>query len=165
MSEKKIEKLYYNPTQPGSYSGFSSFEIYIDIPKGIVKNWLLDQDTYNLHRPIRKKFKRNRIIVSGIDDTWQADLIDLQNFSKENNGFKYLLTVIDVFSKYAWVFPIQNKTNKAIISSFQKIFQKRRPKKIHTDQGQEFVGKECQKFFKDHGISFYTLNSNESFHC
>ena len=52
-----------------------------------------------LHKPIRRKFKRRRILVNGIDKIWAADLVDMQAFSKFNRGVKYLLAVIDVFSK------------------------------------------------------------------
>jgi len=120
-----------------------------------------EQDSYTLHKPFRKNFLRSKIIVYGIDDTWQADLIDIQKLASENKGNKFLLTVIDVFSKYAWVIPIKNKTNTSLIQAFSQIFKERVPKRLHTDQGTEFVGSECQKFLKQHGVQFYTLNSEK----
>ena len=56
-----------------------------------------------LHKPLRRKFKRRRVLVNGIDKIWAADLVDMQAFSKFNRGVKYLLAVIDVFSKYGWL--------------------------------------------------------------
>jgi len=158
---EKFEKLYYDPKHPGAYSGLYSFAKNLGkkVSKQKLKEWLMEQDSYTLHRPLRKKFPRNKTIVYGIDDTWQADLIDIQKLSSHNKGIKYLLCVIDVFSKFAWVIPLKNKTNQSIIEAFSKIFEERKPNKIHTDQGQEFLGKECQKFLKKHGVNFYFLNS------
>ncbi len=61
--------------------------------------------------------------VNGIDKRWQADLVEMREFADENNGFNYLLTVIDCFSKYAWAIPIKNKTAEEIIKSFDNIFK------------------------------------------
>ena len=58
-----------------------------------------------LYKPVTRKFQRWRVNVNGIDEIWAADLIDMQTFSKDNNGIKYLLTVIDVFSKFVWIVP------------------------------------------------------------
>ena len=73
------------------------------------------QDTYTLHKPVRYCFKRNRVIVAGIDDEWEADLVIMDSLSKNNNGYKYILTVIDVLSKYAWVEPLKTKTGESIL--------------------------------------------------
>ena len=78
---------------------------------------------YTLHMPKRKKFTRNKVIVSGIDNTWQADLVDLNRLSRKNNGFKYVITCIDVFSKFAWVIPIKTKTAKDTVEGFKKILK------------------------------------------
>ena len=64
-----------------------------------VKNWLEKQESYALHKPVRRKFTRKRVVVGGIDIQWQADLVDIPEFIKENDGYRYLLVVIDVFSK------------------------------------------------------------------
>jgi hypothetical protein len=160
MSEKLFAETYYDPKKPGSYSGLVGFKKANDkFDKKEVKEWMLDQETYTLHKPLRKKFKRNRIIVYGINNTWQADLVDLRDLSKINNGYKYILTVVDVFSKRAWAIPLVDKTNKSVINAFKNIFNSDKPLRIHTDQGQEFLGKECEKFFKQNHIKLYYLNS------
>ena len=77
-----------------------------------------------LHKPIVKKFKKRRVIVTGIDKIWAADLIDMQKFSKQNKHYKYLLTVIDIFSKYVWIVPLKTKTGLEVASAFQTILKK-----------------------------------------
>ena len=93
-----LQVTYYDTKNPGSLGGVEKLEIATGQP---VKDWLITQDTYTLHKPIRRRFSRRRVTVSGIDDQWQADLVDLSTIQKENKNFKYLLTCIDVFSKYA----------------------------------------------------------------
>lgn len=155
-----LTKYYYNPKNPGAFSGISSLKRHLNKKyHKHLKKWMEEQETYNLHKPVRKSFQRNRIIVYGIDDTWQADLIDLQNIAKENNNNRYLLSVIDVFSKYAWVLPLKNKTQESIITAFKFIFKTRKPKRLHTDAGSEFIGQNAQKFLKENDVKFYILNS------
>ena len=69
-----------------------------------------------LHKPIRRKFNKRRVLVNGIDRIWAAGLVDMQAFSKFNRGVKYLLAVIDVFSKYGWLIPLKDKTGKSVAS-------------------------------------------------
>ena len=66
-----------------------------------VSRRLRSQLAYTLHRPVRTKFKKSRVFVQNVDDQWQADLVDMQFNARKNNGYRYLLTVIDVLSKFA----------------------------------------------------------------
>ena len=114
---RKLDEIYYNPSNLGSYGGvrrlfLAAKENGLKISEKSIKNYLRDQASYSLHKPARRNFKRNPTIVGGIDQQWQADLADMQAISRFNNGTKYLLTVIDVFSKYAWVIPVKNKGSK-----------------------------------------------------
>ena len=63
-----------------------------------------------LHKPIKRKFQRRHVDVWNMDDSWGADLVDMREWEKQNKGYKYMLNVIDVFSKYAWSIPMKNKT-------------------------------------------------------
>ena len=109
MAEKYLHDLYYNPESPASFGGVEA--VYraakedgkFQLSRNKIRTWLIQQDTYTLHRPVRHRFKRNRVVVGGIDKEWEADLVVMDSLSKENNGYKYILTVIDVLSKYAWV--------------------------------------------------------------
>ena len=86
-----------------------------------VNTWLQSKDTYTLHKPVRYNFPRNRVIVTGIDDQWQADLVDISSLARFNKGYKFLLTCIDVFSKFAWVVPLKNKSGETLVNGFQSI--------------------------------------------
>ena len=72
------------------------------------KNWQ-QQLADELHKPIKRNFTQQLVIVNHVDETWAADLVEMQQFSKWNKGYKYLITVIDVFSKYGWIVPLKNK--------------------------------------------------------
>jgi transposase InsO family protein len=110
-----------------------------------------------LHSNIIKKFKRRKVFVSGIDQTWSADLV---NMSPDKN-YKYILTVIDVFSKYSFCVPLKTKTGVEITEAFQKIFKDsgRMPKKLWTDKGVEFYNKTFLKFLNKNNIELYSTES------
>ena len=98
-----------------------------------------------MHKPAIKHFRKRRVIVFGINEIWGADLVDMQAFAKENDGVKYLLCVIDIFSKYAWVVPIKDKSGKSVAAAFETIFKGgRRPQKLWVDKGKEFYNKDVK---------------------
>ena len=101
-----------------------------------------------LHKPVRRKFKRRRVLVNGIDKIWAADLADMQAFSKFNRGIKYLLAVIDVFSKYGWLIPLKDKMGKSVASALKTIFKERKPEKMWVDKGKEFYNKDVKEIIE-----------------
>ena len=93
---------------------------------------------YTLHKPRRQRFPTVPVIVGGLDDQWVADLVEVQPLAKYNRGIRYLLTVLDVLSKYAWVQPLKAKTGVALVRAFDKILkQRRQPNRLQTDRGKE----------------------------
>ena len=101
-----------------------------------------------LYKPVSKKFDRRRVNVNGIYEIWAADLIDMQAFSKDNKEIKYLLTVIDVFSKIVSIVPLKRKTGKEVAHAFSRVSKKRRPCKAWVDGGKEFYNKDVQKLLE-----------------
>ena len=85
-----------------------------------------------LHKPIIRKFQKRKVSLGFRDNIWGADLADMQLISKFNKGFRFLLCVIDTFSKYAWVVPLKDKKGVSIVNAFQKILDDsaRKPNKI-----------------------------------
>ena len=95
------------------------------------------------HKPIIRKFKKRQVYSAFKDNIWAADLADIQLISKFNKGFRFLLCVIDIYSKYAWVVPLKDKKGVSIVNAFQSIFKKsnRKPNKIWVDKGSEFCNR------------------------
>ena len=161
VNMSKYANIYYDPSNPGSFGGVDRLWKEVGGSRDDVESWLQTQDTYTLHRPARKKIKRNRIQVAGLDDQWEADLVDVQGLAKFNNNFKYLLTCIDTLSKYAFTVPLKDKTGNSIVKAFRKIFRERQPRKLRTDSGKEFLNRPVQTFLKTRNIIFFT-SKNET---
>ena len=70
---------------------------------------------------MKRKFQRRHVNAFSIDDVWGADLVDMREWEKQNKGYKYMLNVIDVFSKYAWSIPMKNKTGVTTLEALRKI--------------------------------------------
>ena len=105
--------------------------------KSIPLNEQLDEE---LHKPIIRKFKKREVYSAFKDNIWAADLADMQLISKFNKGFRFLLCVIDIYSKYAWIVPVKDEKGISIVNAFQSILKKsnRKPNKIWVDKGSEF---------------------------
>ena len=93
-----------------------------------------------LHKPIIRKFEKRNVYSRFKYYIWGADLADMQIINKFNKGFRFLLCVFDIFSKYAWVVPLKDKKGVSIVDAFQKILDdlNRKPNKIWVDKGSEF---------------------------
>lgn len=132
------------------------------LPYNKVQNWLSGSDTYTLHKPIREKFLRRRVYVSDLDDQWQADVNDLSSISDDNDGFRYILTVIDCFSKYGWARAVKDKYSKTIAAAFKDILQtsNRKPRRLQTDKGKEFMG-EFKKMLQTNKIEHFTTENEQ----
>ena len=149
-----INKLPYNEKQWGTFLVKNIISSKRKLGLGNNPNEILSQE---LHKPKRINFERRRVISNHIDHIWGIDLITMIKYSKQNNNYKYILTVIDFFSKYSWCYPLKNKNYNEIINSFKDIFKKskRKPKMIQSDEGTEFTNKQVQKFFNDNNIKWY----------
>ena len=96
--------------------------------KNASKSWqeeLADQ----LHKPIKRNFPKRRVIAHHVDDIWCSDLVEMQKLSKRNKCYKYLLMVLDIFSKYGWIVPLKTKTGLEVSKAFQIIFKENKPSK------------------------------------
>ena len=115
-----------------------------------------------LHTPIKHTFTRRRVIVNHIDEIWAADLIDMQKFSKWNRGYKYLMMVIDVFSKYGWIVPLKDKKAESVTNAFKTIFNKgRKPQYLWVDKGKEFYNKHLKDLLDKYNIKIYSTENEE----
>src|SRR5271167_2382516 len=131
------------------------------VPIARVTKWLQSQSSYTLHKPARRAgYKTRPYRTSGIDHQWQMDLVDMIQESKHNEGYKHILTVIDIFSRYAWAEPLKTKSPRHVMPALRSIFaQGRKPTKVQSDQGLEFESKVMKTFFTSLGIEQFSVKS------
>ncbi|XP_018313642.1 uncharacterized protein [Mycetomoellerius zeteki] len=112
-----------------------------------------------LHAPARRNFPRRRVIVQGYDDLWQADIVEMRPYSSFNRGHHYILTVIDVLSK--WAVPLKSKGGSETAEAIAEIVRAsgRCPKNLQTDMGKEFYNADVQKILKKHNVNYYSTYS------
>ena len=126
-----------------------------------------------LHKPIIKKFEERKVYAVFKDNIWGADLTDMQLLSRYNKGIRFLLCVIDIFSKYAWVVPLKDKKGVSIVKGFQNILKQAnsrrcakgtsakhvKPNKIWVDKGSELYSASFKKSLQDNDIVMYSTNN------
>ncbi|KAK3099205.1 hypothetical protein FSP39_000987 [Pinctada imbricata] len=166
--ESYLHDVYYNPANAGSFSGPDKLYRHVRkagkyvVSKYKIRKWLQRQDAYSFQRPLKRRFKRNKVVTLGIDDQWDADLMDMSKFSKENDGVSFILVVIDIFSKFLWMRTTKDKKGDSIREAFQDIFSEaRKPTRIRTDKGQEFRSKSVNALFKDRNIEHLYAQNTE----
>lgn len=114
-----------------------------------------------LHKSARKRFPRRNTVLKGINDLHQADLVEMIPYSKENKGFKYILTVINCFTKVANAFPLKNKTSKVVVEAMRKYLKTSNNtcKHLQTDMGKEFYNSAFKKLMEEYNINHYSTFS------
>jgi len=120
-----------------------------------------------LHRQARKNYDRRHVYVRGFKDLFQADLVEMIPYYKCNNGFRYLLTVIDVFSKYAWAQPLRQKNARDVCAAMREILTSqdgahlKPPKYLQTDLGKEFYNQQFKDLLSEFNITLYSSFSTK----
>ena len=114
-----------------------------------------------LHKPIIRKFEKRKVYSTFKDNIGGVDLADMQLLSKYNKGIRFLLCVIDIFSKYAWVVPLKDKKGISIVKAFQSILKQsnRKPNKIWADKGSEFYNAYFKKWLRDNDVVMYSTHN------
>lgn len=156
--EERFASKYYTPKSVGSYVGKSAFQNTLPRrDREAAADWLDTQQPYLLHKPVIRKFKRRKTIA-GLEEQLQIDLIDVSAYSKFNDGIKFLLTCIDVFSKKAEIAVLLRKDAKSVSEAFERVLQKLKfkPLYVHSDQGTEFLNATFRKLLKRRGIKAFS---------
>src|SRR3989441_549230 len=154
-------EAYTDPPHAGSFRGVDTIKRHAKVDVSTARKWLMGQKSYTLHKQSKTKFRRRRTISKGINDLWQADLVDLSLLSNENNSYRYLLTCIDVFSIYARVEPLKNKSGSTLTAAFTKMLAEQQCKLLQTDKGTEFLNSSFQKLLRDRNIRHYTSENDD----
>ena len=160
---KYLNKIYNTPGNPGSFGGVNALlravreeGIKYKISKKQIIEFLKSKDEYTLHKPLYRNFKTQHVIIGGINDHHEGDLLIMgEKYVKYNDGYTYLLAVIDCFTKMAFITPLKTKSSKDMIYGLEKTYANRdTPNTFRSDQGKEFTGINVQKWFKTHDIVF-----------
>ncbi|XP_033728981.1 uncharacterized protein LOC117318091 [Pecten maximus] len=168
--EDYLNRIWYDTKHPGSFAGPKKLyqvvrkEGKVKIGIRRITQWLQDQDAYSLQKDLITKFKKNRVVVEGIDSLFDGDLADVQNLTSFNDGIKYLLILIDVFSKFLWVVPLKNKLGKTVVNALKSIFIKgRKASTVRFDKGAEFRNAHVRKYLEGESIRVHcTQNSTQA---
>ena len=172
-----LSKIFYDADHE---AGFASVNKLLDAAKNVdptitkphVVDFLKDSYVYTLHKPARRRYERNKVVVSHVNEQFMADLVDMQDdeFKKVNvdprdkKPYQHILTCIDVLSKFAFALPLKNKKADTVKQALITIFQQRMPSKLMCDQGGEFNNRVVKQLCKENNIQFFT-SRNYSIKC
>ena len=166
----KAYNIASNPKYDGYQSGLASmvYKFFDKKSVGSGINTIKSSSSIladELHKPIIKNFEKRKVYSQFKDNIWGVDLADMQSLSRKNKGIKYLLCVIDLYSKYAFVIPLKDKKGISILNAFDKLIKQynRKPNKIWVYQGGEFYNNIFKKWLSDNDIIMYsTYNEGKS---
>ena len=167
---EKLKKLYYTPSQAGSFTSLN--KIYKaakelnnggKIKRKTIKNWLSKEEIESLHKPVVTNFTRGKVFTKGLNDMLEIDLIDATKLSKANNGMKFILVVIDAFSRKLWMRAQPTKNAKDTLKSLASILEEiGKVKRIRGDSGREFINKLIEDKIQANGIKFINVTNEKS---
>lgn len=163
--QEYLREFYFDPNHPSSFSG--PRKVYRELKKAgykptykSIEEWVSNAEAFSLNRPARKKFLRQRIIVTDIDAQWDIDLTDMKHWSEFNDGVTFILVAIDILSRYAWLRALKTKQAKEVKEVIASIFAEgRKPGKLRSDKGTEFNNKILKKYLKDHNVHYFTTQN------
>ena len=164
-----LQSIYENPLNVGSFSSIhklykSAKKVIKDISLKDVKKFLETQDSYTLHRPSKKNFLSQRILAPKPKVIISLDLIDIKNLSEFNNGYKYLILFVDVFSKYLTIIPIKTKHKESILYGLKQFFEKKdnyKYTRIYADKESGLYSHLTRDYLKKKNKKVYSNSSQE----
>ena len=163
-----LQEIYFNPSHSASFE--SPLRLYKAVKKDNryrithreIKRWIQNKESYSRNKGVNRQFQRNRVVVSGIDDQWDADLASFISFADDNDNYKYLLCVIDIFSRFAWIELLKDKKSETIVEAFNVVLSNGRiPKRLRTDAATDFTSTKFQDNLKRKQITHFTTHSEK----
>jgi hypothetical protein len=115
--------------------------------------------SYELHKQARKHFTTRKTVLKGLNDLYQADIVDMSSLSKFNSNYKFILTIINCFTKVAYAFPLKQKSAKQVANILSNFFKTHPMKNFHTDQGKEFYNSSVKRLTEMYNINHYSTFS------
>ena len=156
-----LRKLFTNVKLPSGLSSIEKLRKASKLPVSKVRNFLQRDPTYSIHKPARKTYPRQTTLAREPDYQWQSDLAILKKFAPHNNGYGYLLCVIDVYTRFGFIRPLKRKSGIEVTNNFEHILvsSDRRPLKLQTDRDKSYMGGNFQKMLKKYDITHFQTNS------
>ena len=151
-----MENIYLNINDADAFTSAAKLRKRVKKP---VDKWLSGQLAYSLNKPMRKRFPTRAYKTSGINELWQMDLMEMIPYAQVNKGYRYILTCIDVFSRFAYAQPVKTKSGEDVRNAIAKMFTKGKPSDIQTDLGKEFYNKHVKLLFDKYNINHYSVHS------
>jgi len=171
MEESELEKarkLYLDPTEGflGPDKFFNKIQrLGINLTRKQVRDMIYSLPTYQINEPVvRKKKHMKQILARAPKWEFQSDLIDLSKYKNYNRGYKYILTVIDIYSRYGWIIPLKSKSGSAVKEALEKVFQEARPLIFTSDNGREFLNQYVKGLLENYRIEQRTNFPNDHYH-
>ena len=161
-----LDAIPWNERQWGHWLARNTINTKQKLGLGVKKKNAKNLDTWEalaneLHKPIKRNFTKRRVIAHNVDDIWCSDLVDMQKLSKWNRGYKYLLMVLDLFSKYGWIVPLKTKTGLEVAKAFESLLVKNKPKMLWVDKGKEYYNKNVLDLLAKDKIKVYSTENEE----
>lgn len=167
--EEQLKHLYSDARSVGSFGGVEALyqaakDAQINVNRKQVRDFLSGVDSYTFLKPQRRKFKRNRVYVISPNALHMADLADMQKLAKWNDGYRFLLLIVDAFSKRMTVVPVKKKDAKNMYEAFLQAYsdKTRRPLSLQTDLGTEFYNKQVQDLFKSMHVKHFSTHNSDT---
>lgn len=168
---EQLLQLYTKPSRPNAFQSaeklFKTALQQVDpgqqghLNRTVIKQFLSDLQAYSLTKPKRHRFKRNRVLASGINEVHMVDLANMESIAKANDQVAYWLVIIDCFTKYVWVVPVKDKKAETMHQAFLQVYadEKNRCRSLGSDGGGEFVNRKCAALFKKLSIRHYVTRN------
>ena len=168
--EVYLASIYYDPNHAGAYGGVE--KLYRAVRKDgkfvlgrtKIRNWLLIQEDYAVHRETRSKFKRKSVVAPFMDYHWHVDTAHMAYYKKDNEGYAYFVLAIDILSKFVWTVPLRTTTGQEMVDAYlftsTQIFASgRKPTHLRSDQDTEFVNQKVKALLKKKGVDFFVTHN------
>ena len=168
--EQELRDLYYDPM-----TGFQSRErLYqkarergVKVSRREVKEWLESQDTYTRHKPVVKRHKFRKTYVNGLADQIQLDLVDMSKFSHRNQGYRWILTGIEILSRYGFTFPVKRKDTTHMTEAVSNLLEEfkigfgKYPNVVQFDDGKEFYNVGVKSLLEGKKVRYFSTKSDK----
>ena len=154
-----LSDIYFDPSNPASYSGLNVLYQAVKqhgISRKNVEEWLSKQQVYTIHRKVKRKFKRPKVISSYKNYIWDGDTINMVYYKDENDGYSYILLLIDIFTRFVWTAPLKTLRKEEMLKVLKGLLPKVKPDKLRTDHGGEFNNDLVKKYLKEMKIDYFT---------